>query len=380
MGNSSSSPKLSLNNSYDDSPFISKPTRLGDNQNPTAVRRRASAVPTGRPRRTSSARGHSGSSTDNNFLSAPGTHRRVRSANASATDLNRHTPPPPYAEAVASAPPSPALASSRQRANGSRHTSVYTVPPASGSSASTHPRAPTSRNSYLRAPMRQNTTENALETLRKFDTVIIVDDSGSMHGALWTEARDALASLAETASKYDTDGIDVYFLNDTTVGSNMRDAASVNRLFNRVKPRGITPIGEKLEELLLEYVSGLEHAKDTDPALLKSIKPINYIVLTDGAPTDDPEAVIVATAKRLDARNFPITQVGIQFVQIGNSLRATNYLKELDDGLSGGYGIRDMVDTTPYTGGRLTAEMLTKILLGGINRRVDRAGAKSVMD
>jgi uncharacterized protein YegL len=227
--------------------------------------------------------------------------------------------------------------------------------------------------------MRQDTAENALEILRKFDTVIIVDDSGSMQGALWAEARDALASLAETAAKYDADGIDVYFLNDRSVGSNMTDAASVQRLFNNVRPRGITPIGEKLEELLLEYVSALEDAKDTDPARFKSIKPINYIVLTDGAPTDDPETVIVATARRLDARNFPITQVGIQFVQIGSSQRATDYLRELDDGLAANHGIRDIVDTTPYTGGRLNAEVLTKILLGGINRRVDRAGARSVM-
>jgi uncharacterized protein with von Willebrand factor type A (vWA) domain len=70
--------------------------------------------------------------------------------------------------------------------------------------------------------MRQNTAENALEILRKFDTVIVVDDSGSMQGALWAEARDALASLAETASKYDADGIDVHFLNDASVGTNMK--------------------------------------------------------------------------------------------------------------------------------------------------------------
>lgn len=38
-----------------------------------------------------------------------------------------------------------------------------------------------------------------------------------------------------------------------------------------------------------------------------------------------------------------------------------------------------MVDTTLYTGGPLDSEMLIKILLGGINRRVDKKGAKSVM-
>lgn len=44
------------------------------------------------------------------------------------------------------------------------------------------------RAQYLRQPMRQNTIEDALETLRKYNTVIIVDDSGSMSkGALWTE-------------------------------------------------------------------------------------------------------------------------------------------------------------------------------------------------
>ena len=37
------------------------------------------------------------------------------------------------------------------------------------------------------------------------------------------------------------------------------------------------------------------------------------------------------------------------------------------------------MDTTPFLGVELTAEMLIKILLGGINRRVDRRGGKAVM-
>jgi hypothetical protein len=91
-------------------------------------------------------------------------------------------------------------------------------------------------------------------------------------------------------------------------------------------------------------------------------------------------------------------QVGIQFVQIGDSPQAAEFLKELDDGLASNHSVRvsqaafrrvfdltpfvqDIVDTTPFTmtGGQLTAEMLTKILLGGINRRVDRRGGGSVM-
>lgn len=32
-----------------------------------------------------------------------------------------------------------------------------------------------------------------------------------------------------------------------------------------------------------------------------------------------------------------------------------------------------MVDTEPYTNGDLTAYRLTKLLLGGINRKIDKA-------
>jgi len=43
-----------------------------------------------------------------------------------------------------------------------------------------------------------------------------------MEGPLWYEARDALAGIADAAARYDTNGIDLYFLNDETVGHNLR--------------------------------------------------------------------------------------------------------------------------------------------------------------
>jgi hypothetical protein len=55
--------------------------------------------------------------------------------------------------------------------------------------------------------------ENALELLRSFDTILLVDDSSSMqvteqpdgtHGpSRWEQARDALAGLVEIAMRYD---------------------------------------------------------------------------------------------------------------------------------------------------------------------------------
>jgi hypothetical protein len=54
-------------------------------------------------------------------------------------------------------------------------------------------------------------------------------------------------------------------------------------------PKGATPMGEKLEELLLEYLFVLDKARDLhdagDSTALKSVKPINYIVITDGSPS-----------------------------------------------------------------------------------------------
>ncbi|KZS97803.1 hypothetical protein SISNIDRAFT_197229 [Sistotremastrum niveocremeum HHB9708] len=189
------------------------------------------------------------------------------------------------------------------------------------------------------------------------------------------KAREALAALAQKAQQYTDDGIDVHFLNDEKVGLNMQSASAIERLFDSVRPMGITPTGEKLEDLLLAYMLKLERWKeiqfiDNDIKKEEVIKPINYIVITDGAPTDDPESVIVSVARRLDAGNWPLTQVGIQFFQIGDDPEATEALQQLDDNLSTKHQIRDIVDTTPYSG-QVTAELIAKALLGGINKRMD---------
>ena len=38
-----------------------------------------------------------------------------------------------------------------------------------------------------RAPLRRSTAEDVLETLTRFDTIFIVDDSTSMKGVRWEE-------------------------------------------------------------------------------------------------------------------------------------------------------------------------------------------------
>jgi hypothetical protein len=112
-----------------------------------------------------------------------------------------------------------------------------------------------------------------------------------MAGRRWRDTRAALADLANTASQYDADGVDIHFLNSPVVGSNIKTAQAVESLFDSIDPDGITPTGEKLEILLLEYILRIEGAQDRDRAdptakgsALKAIKPLNLIMLTDGEP------------------------------------------------------------------------------------------------
>lgn len=45
--------------------------------------------------------------------------------------------------------------------------------------------------------------ENQLAALRRYDTVLLIDDSGSMGGGLWDLTAKALAGLVEVAVQYD---------------------------------------------------------------------------------------------------------------------------------------------------------------------------------
>ena len=67
---------------------------------------------------------------------------------------------------------------------GSSHTRVFMIHPAFASDSRLRDVA------YLQAPMRQESKENALDMLREYDTVIILDDSGSMmHDRRWEQVR-----------------------------------------------------------------------------------------------------------------------------------------------------------------------------------------------
>ncbi|EHY60401.1 hypothetical protein HRR83_000162 [Exophiala dermatitidis] len=242
----------------------------------------------------------------------------------------------------------------------------------------------------LASPM-QVADDSPYAFLREFDTIFLIDDSGSMAGRSWRETAAALSAIAPICTSHDADGIDIYFLNHrnpvsgSTLGgyTNVTTTAAVEALFRTVRPLGGTPTGTRLNHLLKPYLAQLEDSLRGgrgNIAQVTTVKPLNIIVITDGVPSDDVESVIVSAARKLDAMGAEPWQVGVQFFQVGSEPEAAENLRELDDALSGEYHIRDMVDTVPFTGEhgqgqQLTAQGLLKVCLGSVVRRHDRRAA-----
>ncbi|KAI9853317.1 MAG: hypothetical protein M1824_001347 [Vezdaea acicularis] len=249
---------------------------------------------------------------------------------------------------------------------------AYTPSPAPGSAIP----APTTSATSTTPPTPSTTADDRFAFLSHFDTHFLIDDSGSMAGSSWRATRLALEAITPICTHHDADGIDISFLNTPSrpLFQHIKRAATVSEIFDSVRPAGGTPTGTRLHQLLKPYLAAYAAAPDTT-------KPLNIIVITDGVPSDDVESVILAAARKLDKLDAPAWQVGVQFFQVGHEPGAAEALRELDDelGVASGLGeeVRDMVDTVPWSGERgdgLSAEGVLKVVLGAVNRRLDRRG------
>lgn len=202
-----------------------------------------------------------------------------------------------------------------------------------------------------------------------------------MAGSKWRETAAALAAITPICTAHDRDGIDIYFLNtpdDERRFRNITSAEKVHEIFNKVRPGGGTPTGSRLNAILRPYLQKCEQkGEEKLQEENQDLKPLNLIVITDGEAHDDPESVIINAAKRLDRLQAPAWQLGIQFFQVGSDPEATRALNEMDDGLIELGCSRDIVDTVPWRGAEsgvvgLNADGILKVVLGAVNRRLDR--------
>jgi uncharacterized protein YegL len=278
---------------------------------------------------------------------------------------------------------------------------AYTPSPTTASGPTLGPSppyvAPEAPTASIRTPSPSPSTDSRQQEdpytfLTTFDTILLIDDSGSMAGRSWRETAQALSQLLPIIVAHDADGIDIFFLNHVSSdpGSpkdgipaggyrNVKDVAEVQRIFRAVKPGGGTPMGIRCRTILKPYLTKLE--AEAKKGKMDDVKPLNILAITDGVPSDDVESVLIAAAKKLDALEAAPHQTGIQFFQVGNEEGAAEALRDLDDGLSGMVegGVRDMVDTCTWMGGesadgtlKLTAQGLLKVVLGSVVKRLDR--------
>ncbi|OBR02101.1 von Willebrand factor [Colletotrichum higginsianum IMI 349063] len=152
-----------------------------------------------------------------------------------------------------------------------------------------------------------------------------------MSGQSWPEVQNVLHAITPICTSHDDDGVDLYFLNHKSSNSDtvktgkaasgyysIRSAETVTNIFTTVSPRGGTPTGQRLHSILRPYLQLLERNKDG----IDSVKPINIIVITDGAPSDDVESTVISAAKKLDTLDAPMHQVdSILKVVLGSVVR-----------------------------------------------------------
>ena len=63
--------------------------------------------------------------------------------------------------------------------------------------------------------------DNKFTYLSEFHTIFIIDDSTSMGGDKWSQVRKVLEEIAPVCTKYDKDGIELHFLNDDEIFTNI---------------------------------------------------------------------------------------------------------------------------------------------------------------
>lgn len=126
-----------------------------------------------------------------------------------------------------------------------------------------------------------------LRGLEDYDIVFVCDDSGSMGNkcnlggddiyahrqSRWDELKDTVRTVVDIAITLDSDGIDLYFLNQGPALHNVTTLAQVDKAFASRSPTGYTPLQNTLRQVFIDKQGSGD------------MKKLLVIVATDGEPT-----------------------------------------------------------------------------------------------
>ncbi|OKL59153.1 hypothetical protein UA08_05958 [Talaromyces atroroseus] len=224
--------------------------------------------------------------------------------------------------------------------------------------------------------------------LSLYDTVIYVDDSGSIQfeedGTRLVQLKQILSLIATAAAKFDSDGVAIRFMNSDERSDSIRSKEEAEALVSRVRFSGLTPMGTSLKNKVLDpMILGQARSGRLD-------KPALVITITDGQPAGEPHNAVVdairSTVDELQRRGYGQGAVAFQFAQVGTDLHARNFLSKMDEDPS----IGNLIDCTSSFEVEqdemsranppiyLTRELwVAKVMLGGIDSSYDTKDEKS---
>ncbi|KPV71933.1 uncharacterized protein RHOBADRAFT_39989 [Rhodotorula graminis WP1] len=207
-----------------------------------------------------------------------------------------------------------------------------------------------------------------------------LDDSGSMafeeNGERIDDAKMIVSKVAQAATLFDTDGIQICFLNSPAVGQGIKNEAQAQHLLSSINFSGLTPLGTSFERKVLQPLVAAARS-----GTLR--KPVLAIIVTDGEPAGEHRHKLVQAitdAKRaLATTRYGADALSIELAQVGNDQKAAAFLNEIDVHPE----IGSFVDVTgnfemesaqmqQTTGIALSPDMwLVKLLLGALDTAYD---------
>ncbi|KAJ9226037.1 hypothetical protein DTO207G8_102 [Paecilomyces variotii] len=224
--------------------------------------------------------------------------------------------------------------------------------------------------------------------IREWHTIFVIDNTNSMSlpakrgGKLsrWDMVRGAMRYAAEVGAREDEEGVDVHFLlrDDQLKKMNVKSGDTILKVIDNVELRrsgGRTFLEPILTKILSRYTA--EFAAYRRGARVEEPKPLDLIILTDGEANDKVETRkrLIKTAVKLDELDASARQVGIQFVQVGDDEKATEFLNRLGKDIKDKYE-RQMVGTMSYhdineqSDQDTHQERFLEILLGAMTREL----------
>jgi hypothetical protein len=152
----------------------------------------------------------------------------------------------------------------------------------------------------------------------------------------WARIRTTLQKLADIATTWDQDGVDIAFINSSSYASCLSTTADVLAALDKAghTAASTSTLSYRLGILLSSYVNLYKRDEFT--------KPLNMIIITSGdfLAHDEFEKEVMTWAKQLDEMYAPKSQLSLQFVLVGCRGENRKRFEDLDDELYKVYGVR----------------------------------------